>query len=542
MWLLDCKTLELKLYFDNNIPLYAILSHTWGENEVSFQQISGPREQIQSYAGFTKIQKCCAQAVTDGFEHVWIDTCCIDKTNSTELSEAINSMFNWYRDATECYIYLADVTGVHDLDKSRWFTRGWTLQELIAPDSAIFFNKEWSDFGTKSSLAENIASITNIPVQVLLHQRGPQCSVAQVMSWAAKRQTTRVEDLGYCLLGLFGVNMPMIYGEGRKAFLRLQHEIIKGSTDQSLFAWTKSQDVWILRCFSSSAFAESPADFFGCGTIVRTTGQECEFFLTNKGLRIQLVVSHSVPHSDESFTGYLNCTTLADGPGHRLGIHLRKISHDQYVRVGLWSIERSPLPLGDDSDAGEMTTIYIADPETSFVGISSWTGNLRARSVTFTPSYNQCRDYGFLRVDMAEYPLSIQRQNEEQNRYCEMHLWQHTHPFAGGVSAFKFQHGGNPNLQFIVAFGTTNDCRVWSDIELQIGGNEGLQRVARSYCDNGLQHVNERYARRFCARYNARDRITVLLEKEPTRLFVNVALKKVLLSGQVCYKVDITIT
>jgi hypothetical protein len=160
----------------------------------------------------------CAQAATDGFELVWIDTCCIDKTKSAGLSEAINSMFNWYRDATECYIYLADVTGVHDMDKSRWFTRGWTLQELIAPESAIFFNKEWSDFGTKSSLAENISSITNIPVQVLLHQKGPRYSVAQVMSWTAKRQTTRVEDLGYCLLGIFGVNMPMIYGEGEQAF------------------------------------------------------------------------------------------------------------------------------------------------------------------------------------------------------------------------------------------------------------------------------------------------------------------------------------
>jgi hypothetical protein len=105
-------------------------------------------------------------------------------------------MFNWYRYATECYIYLADVTGVHDIDKSRWFARGWTLQELIAPESAVFFNKEWSDFGTKSSLAENISSITNIPVPALLHRTGPQYSVAQVMSWAAKRQTTRVEDLG----------------------------------------------------------------------------------------------------------------------------------------------------------------------------------------------------------------------------------------------------------------------------------------------------------------------------------------------------------
>jgi hypothetical protein len=124
MWLLDSKTLELKLYYDSNIPPYAILSHAWGENEVSLQQINGPRDQIQSYAGFIKIQKCCAQAATDGFEHIWIDTCCIDKTNSAELSEAINSMFNWYRKATECYIYLADVTSLDDLAGSRWFTRG----------------------------------------------------------------------------------------------------------------------------------------------------------------------------------------------------------------------------------------------------------------------------------------------------------------------------------------------------------------------------------------------------------------------------------
>jgi hypothetical protein len=414
------------------------------------------------------------------------------------------------------------------------------LQELIAPESAVFFNKEWSDFGTKSSLAENISSITNIPVQALLHQKGPRYSVAQVMSWAANRQTTRVEDLGYCLLGIFGVNMPMIYGEGEKAFLRLQHEIIKGSTDQSLFAWTKSQDRF-MRYPSSSAFAESPADFFGCGTIVPTTGQECEFFLTNKGLRIQLVVTPSVPHSDEYFIGYLNCTTLADGACHRLGINLRKRSHDQYVRFRLWSIERSQLPLGDDSDAGKMTTIYIAEPDASN-GISSWMGNIRALSVTFTPSYKQCRDYGFVRVDIAEYPLFIQRHNEKQNRYSEIHRRAHTHGVWSGASALKFQHEGNPNLQFIVAFGTINDLRVWSDIELQIGGYEDLHGIARSYCYNEPQRQDERYKRRFCARDNMRDRITVPLAKEPTRLFVNVALKKVLLSGRVCYKVDITIT
>ena len=119
MWLLDSKSLELKLYYDNNIPPYAILSHAWGENEVSFQQINGPRDQIQFHAGFIKIQRCCAQAATYGFEHVWIDTCCIDKTNSVELSEAINSMFNWYRNATECYVYLADVTSLVGLPARR---------------------------------------------------------------------------------------------------------------------------------------------------------------------------------------------------------------------------------------------------------------------------------------------------------------------------------------------------------------------------------------------------------------------------------------
>jgi hypothetical protein len=272
---------------------------------------------------------------------------------------------------------------------------------------------------------------------------------------------------------------------------------------------------------------------------VRTTGQECEFFLTNKGLRIQLVVTPSVPHSYEFFTGYLNCFALADG--HRLGIKLRRISNDQYIRLGPLSTARSPLPLGDDSDAGKMATIYIAEPKASN-GISSLTDNVRVRSVTFKPSYKQCKDYGFVRVHIAEYPPFIQRENEEQNRYSEMHRWAHTHRLRHGASALKFQHEDNPNLQFIVAFGLTSGFHVWSDIELQIGGNEDLQGVARSYCDNELQHVDERYKRRFCARYNVRDQITILVAKRPTRLFVNVALKKVLLSGRICYKVNITIT
>jgi Heterokaryon incompatibility protein (HET) len=198
MWLLDSKTLELKLYYDNAIPHYAILSHVWGENEISFQQINGSRTEIESHAGYIKIQKCCAQAAMDGFEHAWIDTCCIDKTNSAELSEAINSMFKWYRNATECYIYLADITSVDDLWKSRWFTRGWTLQELLAPASAIFFNKDWIEIGTKASLAEKISLVTKIPIRVLLGRKSEgdqELSLAQVMSWAVLSTNSTIQIL-----------------------------------------------------------------------------------------------------------------------------------------------------------------------------------------------------------------------------------------------------------------------------------------------------------------------------------------------------------
>ena len=177
----------------------------------------------------------------DGFEHVWVDTCCIDKTNSAELSEAINSMFKWYQNATECYVYLLDVDGLQDLAASRWFTRGWRLQERIAPESAVFFNKDWVEIGTKSSLANEISTITRIPASILTGQNNEQYSVAQVMSWAAGRITTRIEDSGYSLLGLFGVNMPMIYGEGERGFLAYN---TKSSKDLLISHFSRGLGVW----------------------------------------------------------------------------------------------------------------------------------------------------------------------------------------------------------------------------------------------------------------------------------------------------------
>ncbi|KAK3309476.1 heterokaryon incompatibility protein-domain-containing protein [Chaetomium strumarium] len=194
-------------------PPYAILSHTWGPEEVTFQDITSP-ERAQK-KGFAKIEGCCRRARADGLHWVWVDTCCIDKTSSAELSEAINSMYAWYRDSAVCYVYLKDVVKgdgfpLEDFLSARWFTRGWCLQELIAPRAVEFYATDWSEIGTKFSRCEDIERRTSIPRSVLLRQDLDQCSIAQKTSWASERQTTRIEDEAYCLLGLFGVHMPLL--------------------------------------------------------------------------------------------------------------------------------------------------------------------------------------------------------------------------------------------------------------------------------------------------------------------------------------------
>jgi hypothetical protein len=155
-------------------------------------------------------------------------------------------MYRYYEKAAICYAYLADVPSDENVTyhrsafcKSRWFTRGWTLQELIAPSKVDFYSKDWVKLGSKNSLFLEVSRITKMRYQVFLGHI-QDFSVASKMSWAAHRKTTRVEDMAYCLLGIFGINMPLLYGEGKKAFLRLQEEIMKVSEDQSLFAWTRS--------------------------------------------------------------------------------------------------------------------------------------------------------------------------------------------------------------------------------------------------------------------------------------------------------------
>ncbi|KAM5542442.1 hypothetical protein V8D89_003901 [Ganoderma adspersum] len=193
-----------------------------------------------------KIRRACELAYAHGYQYIWIDSCCIDKSSSSELSEAINSMYLWYCSAHICYAFLAGVSRTDDLKKkgssfrtSRWFRRGWTLQELIAPELLVFVSAEWSVFGTKATLGALIEDITGIECGILAHKTPlDEVSVAARMSWAAKRETTRIEDQAYSPLGIFDIHMPTLYGEGPRAFRRLQEEILRRIPDQSIFAWT----------------------------------------------------------------------------------------------------------------------------------------------------------------------------------------------------------------------------------------------------------------------------------------------------------------
>ncbi|KAK8911454.1 hypothetical protein QC760_000482 [Botrytis cinerea] len=222
-----------------NVPAYAILSHTWGEEEIVYQDLkkSKNKNHIVNKAGWRKIQFCAKQAAADGLEYFWIDTCCIDKKNAVELGTAINSMFRWYQNAARCYVYLADVSKPKTkvdgqmawgeaFRKSRWFTRGWTLQELIAPRQVDFFSSEGERLGSKLSLESEIYEITGIANKALRGDALSGFSIEERRSWAEHRDTTVEEDEAYCLIGIFDVSMVPNYGERRdQAFRRLEDEI-----------------------------------------------------------------------------------------------------------------------------------------------------------------------------------------------------------------------------------------------------------------------------------------------------------------------------
>ncbi|KIV82698.1 hypothetical protein PV11_04788 [Exophiala sideris] len=298
MRLINTTTLEFQEFFGNHIPKYAILSHTWGEGEVSYQDWQDVvRQPIKN--GFFKIWASCDMARHYSLDYLWVDTNCINKDSSAELTEAINSMFAWYQRSAVCFVYLEDfdygTSGLAYLGFCRYWTRGWTLQELLAPPEVHFFNPKWQPIGTKESLMDKLSKITHIESSYLKDGNTVRkASIACRMSWAAYRSTTRAEDMAYCLMGIFGVNMPLLYGEGERAFSRLQEAIIQHNNDQTIFCW--SQSPWTRQgCWPwGGCLAPHPMTFRDSGGFKQPFSDsrlvKSDFQLTNSGLRINLLL------------------------------------------------------------------------------------------------------------------------------------------------------------------------------------------------------------------------------------------------------------
>ncbi|TBU43755.1 heterokaryon incompatibility protein-domain-containing protein [Dichomitus squalens] len=445
---------------------YAILSHTWDAVEQTYEEVrelqrpyasngvlrsslaphnrslSNPERELRPLWDnpelSAKVRDACTAAREAGYRYIWIDSCCIDKTSSSELSEAINSMYKWYALSAACYAYLADVPFDEDhrasrssFRRSRWFERGWTLQELIAPLEVIFLSQDWKVIGSKHTLVDLVWDVTGIPEEALLHMESLDAfSVAQRLSWAASRQTTREEDHAYSLLGIFDINMPTLYGEGKRAFRRLQEEIVRRVPDQSLFAWwaiftgiEARQDLVMTATLqnaariafnvwdgASTSFLATDVTLFAAGGSIRAVSHDdvfhrlqlshlpaTEYTSTPHGIRTQIPViplSFCVPQhaahypekyaSSQWYLAILGCEH-EDYPGHLLGRVCYippSESGVEHLYCGYAAIDPTPergtdvpelFPLSPDTLSRcrpeiQLKTIYISHPERAIAG------------------------------------------------------------------------------------------------------------------------------------------------------------------------------
>ncbi|KAK5692441.1 hypothetical protein LTR97_010750 [Elasticomyces elasticus] len=384
MRLINLSTYELEEHDDYALPKYAILSHRWEKQEVLYADWKGVNHWRQADPdsrpkGWQKLLSFCDVARDQHESHYgWADTVCIDKSSSSELTQAINSMYRYYQESTICIVYLADVFGnlspfsepggnpsVSKVCESQWFTRGWTLQELIAPPVLVFHTCAWRELGTlrdSIEMMEAIKELTNIPTSVLCGNCKPdEFPLAKRMSWATGRTTTRPEDRAYSLLGLFDVNLPLLYGEGNRAFLRLQEEIVRRSTDHTIFAWHARSDASAE--VSQSLFAPSPDEFF---RVAKLDIMECyrdlegwveSFEVTNHGLEISLPLIRCQSSPDGVYHAVLNCCIRGSHGPITLNIQTGGKMFGRRNQRSNFRPLLQPLSLSSD-ELGECTAIH----------------------------------------------------------------------------------------------------------------------------------------------------------------------------------------
>lgn len=237
----------------HEIPPYAILSHTWGRREALYDDL-GKSKVVQDINGkfgatWQKVQFCVEQAKSDGLGYFWLDTCCIDRSNDLEVEEAVGAAYKWYKNSKRCYVLLLDVEsdslegdGELAFRKGKWFTRSWTVPELLAPASMKSFSRSGTQLGDKGSLKNIIHEVIRIPVKALSKNDMSDFGVIECLSWAEDRHTTREEDSAYCLLGLFSCSMPIIYGEGRKRAWERLKWVIQEQRSDNICRWLSPSD------------------------------------------------------------------------------------------------------------------------------------------------------------------------------------------------------------------------------------------------------------------------------------------------------------
>ncbi|KAF3013172.1 hypothetical protein E8E14_000408 [Neopestalotiopsis sp. 37M] len=353
---------DIKKQLGGQEPKYAILSHRWQSSEIKLNDLPAWKRlrddktspKLQSVL---KLEQFCSMARLEGYDYAWMDSCCINQKDPVELSTSINSMYRWYQESDLCIVYLSDfdssgyqyddieggnvvVRQCTDPGRSHWFGRGWTLQELVAPKKVKFFDRNWIEIGSRNSqvpapnipfgiTTEVIARATGIEPDILQSQKNiASTSIAHRMSWVGRRSTTVPEDTAYCLLGIFGVNMPLLYGEGlERAFRRLQEEIMEYSDDHSLFAWRSPSGE---EQTTTGLLAPSPKCFQSSGSCSPRPDPLASrpFFMTNKGIQISLRLMQGA-------TGEI-ATLECEGWGlQHLSIYLKRVSETQqeYVRI-----------------------------------------------------------------------------------------------------------------------------------------------------------------------------------------------------------------